>query len=228
MPRKAPNQVIEHRISFSDFERDRVKELMQLQKTNSAVKGVTSSIQSVGSLVAGGGLLWASVGLVIWFGSGVLLDKAKNAVENTWEYINKEIANPISDFIVDATLEGKPQFDTEYWRSIAKQDDQRIKEAQAEVDKYALPGSQYYDREKGFVAYQELQTAVKIKKQNLELERKAREAHQDYWNNQTPFTAPTHYSQLVYAYQEQYRAWVEGGRQGDPPVYPSGDGSPTR
>lgn len=219
MPRKAPDQVIEHRISFSDKERQHLQEIINTQKANVAIDGVTSTLQAVGSSLAGGGLLWASIGLVAWFGGGILLDKAKDATSKTWEFINDAIADPISDFIVDATLEDKPQFDTEYWRDIARADSQRIKEAQAEVDKYALPGSQYYDRVRGNQAYQELLNAVKIQKQNQELERQAREAHQAYWKN-TPFPAPLHYTQLVYAYREQYRAWVEGGRVGDPPEYP--------
>jgi len=219
MPRKAPNQVIEHRISFSDKERSQIEQIIKTHQTNVAVDGVTATLQAVGSSLAGGGLLWASIGLVAWFGGGILLDKAKDAGSKTWTFINDAIADPISDFIVDATLEDKPQFDTEYWREIARIDAQRIKEAQAEVDKYALPGSQYYDRVKGNQAYAELLNAVKIQKANQDLERQAREAHQAYWKN-TPYPAPLHYSQLVYAYREKYRAWVEGGRVGDPPEYP--------
>ena len=218
MPRKAPSSVIEHRISFSDKERSQIEQIIKTHQTNVAVDGVTSTLQAVGSSLAGGGVLWASIGLVAWFGGGILLDKAKNATNKTWDIINR-IAEPISDFIVEATLEDTPQFDTEYWREIARIDAQRIKEAQAEVDKFAVPGSQYYDRVKGNQAYAELLNAVKIQKANQDLERQAREAHQAYWKN-TPYPAPQHYTQLVYAYREQYRAWVEGGRVGDPPKYP--------
>jgi len=225
MPRKAPERVVEHRISFSDKERSQIEQIIKTAQTNVAVDGVTSTLNALGGALAGGGLFWASLGLVVWFGGGKILDATKSTINKTWDIINESIADPISDAIVDATLEDAPVFDTAYWTEINRQDKERLEQAQANFNMYAIPGSQHYDKSKALIAYEELQNAVKIQKTNDELEIEARRKHNE-WFSLRGYDVPIHYSLLVAKYNEDYRVWVENGRQGDPPIYPAGDGSP--
>lgn len=88
MPRKAPDQVIEHRISLSNFERTQILEQIEKNRENALIK---SGISQIGS-VAGSGVLLYAVGA--YFGIGLFssaYDKVRDIVNST--------ASSLADFL---------------------------------------------------------------------------------------------------------------------------------
>ena len=80
MPRKAPDKVIEHRISLSNFERTQLLEQIEKTRENSLIK---SGINQIGG-IAGSGVLLYAVGA--YFGVGLFssaYDKVTDWVNNT-------------------------------------------------------------------------------------------------------------------------------------------------
>jgi hypothetical protein len=72
MPRKAPNEVIEHRISLSNFERDLlVKEIAKTRESGLYKAG----INQIGGVVGSSVLLY---GLIAYFGYNILSDLTDN------------------------------------------------------------------------------------------------------------------------------------------------------
>jgi len=91
MPRKAPDKVIEHRISLSNFERERINKLIRTHNINSGVKGVTNAMGAVSlPLLAVAALIW------VGFSWDDAKDKAKSFI---WG-----IADPISDYITKSGI----------------------------------------------------------------------------------------------------------------------------
>ena len=217
MPRKAPTEVIEHRISFSDKERKQIEELFTISKTKVAVDGVTATLQAVGGALAGGGMFWASLGLVAWFGGGKIIDAAKSTTEKVWGFINDEIAEPF----VGWALEDSLVFDADKWRAINKEDQLRMDLAQADLDRYGNPASQYYDEQKALVAHRALIAAIELRDANNVLEFEERQRVRRVYSDMgfEEVYSPNEIA-LQLAYEERLRAWVEGGSQGDPPPLP--------
>jgi len=214
--RKKTDQVIEHRISFSDLERKQIQQVIDTQKANVAVDGITSTMQAAGSALAGGGVLWAAVGLMAWFGGGALFDAAKNQGNKLWNGIN-DFVDPFTTFVA---TEGQPTFDAEKWRAINKEDQARMEEAQAKMNKFGHPASQYYDEQKALVAHQELLHAIELRDANNILELAERQVVRDHYP-ELFFGDPTYSPNelaLIAAYEEAMRAWRAGGEIGFMPT----------
>jgi len=78
MPRKPPTNVIEHRISLSDFERSRLKEYMQTQRIEAGFTSAGAILQGVSwPLLAVAALWWVS------FSLDDMVDAVTNFIDNT-------------------------------------------------------------------------------------------------------------------------------------------------
>lgn len=80
MPRKAPKEVIEHRVTFGNFERDLIVKELADSKEN---KLYTAGINQIGQIVGSGVLLW---GLAAYFGYNLVSevkDKVTDFVDNS-------------------------------------------------------------------------------------------------------------------------------------------------
>lgn len=95
MPRRRPDQVIEHRISLSDFERNKVNQVQQLAAANVGLNAITGVAGAAGSALAGGGLFLAAFVLMKWKGPEILA-----------EVVNK--TNGALDVVADVILPGEP------------------------------------------------------------------------------------------------------------------------
>lgn len=87
MPRKAPDKVIEHRISLSNFERAQIIEQLEKQREN---KLVSSGINQVGA-IAGSSLLLYGIGL--YLGINLL----KDAKDWVYDFID-DASTTLADF----------------------------------------------------------------------------------------------------------------------------------
>lgn len=79
MPRKAPEQVIEHRISFSNFERTQIIKQIEKNRENNLF---SAGINQVGAIAGSGVLLWAAAA---YFGFN-LVSEVKDKVDG---FINR-------------------------------------------------------------------------------------------------------------------------------------------
>jgi hypothetical protein len=215
MGRKATDSVTEHRITFGDLERKQIQAVIDTQKANVAVDGVTATLQAAGSALAGGGMLWAAIGLVAWFGGGAILDAANDTRKKAWAWINDEIAKPFVDWVGEDSL----VFDADKWREINRQDQIRMELAQADLDRYGNPASQYYDESRIAAAHAALLHAIEIRDLNNQLEfeerQRVRRVYSD-WGYEEVYSPNEIALQL--AHEEALRVWVEGGSVGDPPT----------
>jgi hypothetical protein len=84
LPRKAPTQVIEHRISLSNFERQQLLDQLEKHREN---RLYSSGISQVGGVLGSGVLLY---GLAGYFGFS-LLGKGKETFDN--------VTNTLSDYL---------------------------------------------------------------------------------------------------------------------------------
>jgi hypothetical protein len=92
MPRKAPKEVIEHRISLSNFERDLITRTIEANRENRLyVAGVNQIGQIAGSSV----LLY---GLMAYFGYN-LLDEAKNKVREFIDNSSTSLADVVGGIV---------------------------------------------------------------------------------------------------------------------------------
>jgi len=131
MPRKAPNQVIEHRLSFSNFEREQILNQLSLNRDNQLF---TSGINSVGSILGGGALLW---GIGLYFGLD-LLTKGKDSIQN---FVDKS-STYISDILTEVTGGLTPREQEFFRRAFDKLDEEiRKLNRQETLDDSAIAGT---------------------------------------------------------------------------------------
>jgi hypothetical protein len=88
MPRKAPDKVIEHRISLSNFERTQILEQIEKNRENSLIK---SGINQIGG-IAGSGVLLYAVGA--YFGIGIF----SSAYDAVSDFVNNT-SSSLADFL---------------------------------------------------------------------------------------------------------------------------------
>jgi len=71
MPRKAPDNVTEHRITFGNLERSFLDQQQEQAKTNAIIKGVASVGPSLGLVVIGGGIVLGAYAAYQWVSGAV-------------------------------------------------------------------------------------------------------------------------------------------------------------
>lgn len=100
-PRTKPTKTIEHRISFSNYERERIDKLLKMSEENIYIDGITSTLQAGSSLLAGGGMLWAAAVFGLWKAPAIgawVKDKVGDLVD----------PGGALDNIADSLLDGSP------------------------------------------------------------------------------------------------------------------------
>lgn len=73
MPRKSPKEVIEHRITLGNYEREQLQEIVKSHQRNNIVRNVNNSLQSLSfPLLAVAGLIY------VGFSADEIIEDAKN------------------------------------------------------------------------------------------------------------------------------------------------------
>jgi len=73
LPRKAPKEVIEHRITLGNYEREQLQEIVKSHQRNNIVRNVNNSLQSLSfPLLAVAGLIY------VGFSADEIIEDAKN------------------------------------------------------------------------------------------------------------------------------------------------------
>lgn len=92
MPRKAPDKVTEHRITFGNLERAFLDQQQEQAKRDSIIKGVASVGPSLGLVIIGGGIVLGAYGLYQWVQGAVpSLNPINNlfGIKDRWHTITK-------------------------------------------------------------------------------------------------------------------------------------------
>lgn len=164
MPRKAPNTVFEHRLSFGTYERQAI--IAPIEKTLKNV-AITSQVASItvagGAVLAGTGLLLGAWGLWRFIGADPL-QEVKDKVMDFNQKVGDEIigiinSNPpgkLDDIAKEAaeTVLGEGALD---FPALAAQ----LKTASAKKAKYCVAGSQHFDEAQCIIATEEHRVANK-------------------------------------------------------------------
>jgi len=81
LPRKPPSEVVEHRFSLSNLERDQLKKFVLAQQ----IKSGAGILPGVGIIAIGGGCIYAAWALSKWVGVSIL-DDLKESFSETWDF----------------------------------------------------------------------------------------------------------------------------------------------
>ena len=88
MPRKAPTQVIEHRLTLGNYERTKIDESIAIAKRRTIARTTTDALNSIS---------WPMLGIAALFYAGATIDDvlggAKNLFDRTTNYISDRITN---------------------------------------------------------------------------------------------------------------------------------------
>jgi len=85
MPRKAPKEVIEHRITFGDYERNELRQAINAYQGDKIAENIPNYILGGAGLIAAGALGLAAYSFWRWCDLGLL----KDIVADTWEVTKK-------------------------------------------------------------------------------------------------------------------------------------------
>jgi len=112
-------------------------------------------------------------------------------------------------------------FQADYWREVNAADARRLELTQNNLDRYANPASQYYDEVKGLAALEAHIDAIETRDTNNRLELEERNRIRRIYTTlgviDEGVYSPNELA-LIYAYEEAYRAWEEGGEVGFEPT----------
>lgn len=154
MPRKASDKTVTHRIELGITERQKLDEILTLQKENQRIDGITATLQAAGSALAGGGLLWAAIAAAAFLAPGLV-----NRVYNEAKNFADEAFAPFVDNVTDP-LEKKLKDDV---RNAQK----NVTTAQNDVALFCTPGANY-DEKRCEIARNNLASAETQRKEAIQ------------------------------------------------------------
>lgn len=141
MPRKAPSDVVEHRITFGNAERDLLNKVAGAYDRDKWLENIPYVLQGTGVVLVGAGVTWGAYGLWTWLTGEKVLHKF-------FKTTNKAL-----DSVVGTTLEAVVGYDPiEHIRQRQALDDE-FEEIASRIDLYCSTGSREYDTGKCTLAY---------------------------------------------------------------------------
>ena len=135
MPRKASDKTITHRIELGLPERAELKEIIATQNEHQRLDAVRTTLQAVGTGLAGGGMLWAAAALAAYLAPGLL-----NAAKDNIDKFSKAIIEPIADPITNKVVKGM--------KEEVEQSQNFVVNARNKVNSFCDPNSIHYDEAK--------------------------------------------------------------------------------
>lgn len=151
MPRKASDKTITHRIELGIVERQKLEELLQLQKENQRIDGITATLQAGGAALGGGSLLWAALAVAAYLTPG-LLEKSWNSTRNFVDELFSPIVDPVKDDLTKTLKDDVIAASKNYTTALN------------EVNLFCTPGANY-DEAKCITAQNNLEAAIQQKRE---------------------------------------------------------------
>lgn len=136
MPRKAPKEVIEHRITLGDFERKQLEQSVNAFQTDKYLENIPHILQASGVILVGGSLGAGAYVLHKWLFGGSLFDDFFKATNSTL------------DAIVGTSLQGLMGYDPIEHIRDRQALDEEFKKVSADIDAYCVIGAKTFDEQK--------------------------------------------------------------------------------
>lgn len=141
MPRKAPSEVIEHRISLGEYERKRLDEFASAYNRDKWLENIPEILQASGVVLIGGGLAWGSYGFWTWLTGEKILHKFFKATNSALDVVAGDVASAFMGYDPIAHIRERQALDDEF------------QEIADRIDLYCSTGSNQYDTGKCTLAY---------------------------------------------------------------------------
>ena len=100
MPRKAPKEVIEHRITFGDYERKQLEQMIDAYQTDKIAENVPNFIIGGAAVVAAGGVALAAYGLYQWLELPPIGEIVKDTAENADRFLRPYAYDDVKNTVV--------------------------------------------------------------------------------------------------------------------------------
>lgn len=151
MPRKAPAEIIEHRVTLGNVERDALQTAIRTAQANVALDSVTATLNSVALALSGGGLLLGAGVLALWKAPeifSIIKDGAKDAVDGFVKEVSGENGklDNLSDWAFNeiTDIDGNPVSLRRRAQALAK----RRGEVNKAINAYCTHSASTYDQVK--------------------------------------------------------------------------------
>lgn len=162
LPRKSPDNVTEHRVTFGTYERKAIIEPLEKTINNTAkVTQVAAIAGSVGAVAAGTGVVLAAYGLWRWLGASPV-EEFKKAVTTTLQNVGTAGIDVINNDIIGTNDDVLRQSFEEIFGegALTFNDLRKVRnEALARKNRVCLVGSNTYDEAACEIATHEYQVA---------------------------------------------------------------------
>ena len=162
MPRKAPDNVTEHRLTLGSYERKAIIEPIETTLNNAArVTQVAAVAGSAGAVAAGAGVLLGAYGLWRWLGASPV-EELKEAITEGIQKVGKTGIDVLNNDVIGTTDDAMRQTFEEIFGegALTFNDLRRVRnEALARKNRVCLAGSQDYDEAACVIATHEYDVA---------------------------------------------------------------------
>jgi len=107
LPRKAPKEVVEHRITFGDFERKELRDAINAYQGDKIAENIPNYILGAAGLVAGGAAALAAYALWRWLDLGAITD----FIEDGWNTVKGATLDFASDIGIGPNFKERVMLD---------------------------------------------------------------------------------------------------------------------
>ena len=171
LPRKAPDKVVEHRISLSNLERDYAKQYLANQRLGS----FTSLSTGAGVVALGAGAVYGVYVLSKWLGVGDIFENIKQTPARLKQAVELLLSDRAVIYYITRFPQGRRTFERLKREVQTEYNDYRSKRTklEAEFAKFGDPASNYYDAQEAARIEAEISA---LDEQFTQLQQRAKEA----------------------------------------------------
>jgi hypothetical protein len=155
MPRKAPKEVIEHRITLGDFERKQLEQSVNAYQVDKALENIPNFLLGAGVGLAGFGLALGGYTAWTWLTGDKFVSKFKNGVFDGLDTVFGSLFEIGAGYDPIEHIRDRQDLRREFNTVIA------------DIDQYCSTGSRNYDEGKCQVAYARREELI-AKREELE------------------------------------------------------------
>jgi len=155
MPRKAPKEVIEHRLTLGDYERKQLEQTVNAYQTDKYLENIPNILLGAGVTLAGAGLALGGYTAWVWLTGDKFIEKVKNATFDGLDATFGTLFQAAGGYDPIEHIRDRQELRREFNTVIA------------DIDQYCSTGSRNYDEGKCQVAYARREELI-LKREELE------------------------------------------------------------
>lgn len=167
MPRKAPSDVKEHRITFGNSERGFIEKVATAYQTDKYLENIPNILLGAGVVLAGGGLALGGYTAWVWLTGDKFIDKLKNVTLDGLDNVFGGGLEAIAGYDPIEHIRDRQELRREF------------NKVTADIDQYCSTGSKNYDEGKCEVAYHRREELIAKREQMQNRHDEERKAAKD-------------------------------------------------